>query len=353
MHNYRTGLLLIVSLCAACAISTTSAHHSVAGFFNPDELVEIEGVVTSTLWRNPHTEFRVEVTDSSGAVLEWRVETGALSVLRALGLDREFLRPGDRIRVVGDRSLRGQPEIFARNLVLSSGTEVLLTTRSKRYFTLTEAGELLEPVYDEAVEEAAQRNAYGIFRVWSTDLDEIPHSGVRMFHGDYPLTEEAEATRSHWDAGDNALLGCTEWNMPRLMGNPLPMEFVLQNGDILVRFEEDDNERLILMSSDPENGSDTHTSLGYSIGHWDGESLVVETTNIEANVIDTLGTPSSSAIELNERFTPSVDGGRLDYRLTITDPETFTQPFEVERHWIWRPEIAISPYACGQDQPIP
>ncbi|MCY3732459.1 MAG: hypothetical protein OXF98_14070, partial [Rhodospirillaceae bacterium] len=71
------------------------------------------------------------------------------------------------------------------------------------------------------------------------------------------------------------------------------------------------------------------------------------TTNIEANVLDFLGTPFSSVIELVERFTPAADGSRLDYRLTITDPGTMTEPLEVERFWIWRPEIAVSRYDCG------
>ena len=352
-RDFGHGLLGVgLALWFGCAPGATWAHHSVAGFFNPNEFVEIEGVVTEALWRNPHTEFHVEATAPSGEVTLWRVETGALGILRTRGLDREFLQVGDRVRVRGDRSLRDQPEVFARNLLLASGKEVLLTTRSSPYFTRPEAGELLESVYDDEIERTARLNAEGIFRVWSTDLDEIPHSGVRMFHGDYPLTEEAEARRAAWDAGDSSLLECTEWNMPYIMYNPLPMVFLRQGDDMLLRFEEDDNERLIHMNADPgsDPNPDVHTLLGYSTGHWEGGTLVVATTNMAANVLDFLGTPFSSAIHLVERFTSSADGSRLDYRLTITDPETVTEPFEVERFWIWRPEIVVSPYECGEDQ---
>lgn len=342
----RVGLALWI----VCVPGATWAHHSIAGFFDPDEFVEFEGVVTRALWRNPHTEFHVEVTSPAGEVTLWRVETGALGILRVRGLDREFVQVGDRVSVRGDRSLRDQPEVFARNLLLANGKEVLLTTRSSPWFTRTEAGELLESVYDEEIERTARLNADGLFRVWSTDLEEIPHAGVRMFHGDYPLTEGAEARRAAWDAGDSSLLECTEWNMPYIMYNPLPMEFVRRGGDIVLRFEEDDNERVIQMSADAGPDSDDHTLLGYSIGHWEGDTLVAATTNIEANVLDFLGTPFSSAIQLVERFTPTADGSRLDYRLTITDPGTMTEPLEVERFWIWRPEIAVSRYDCGQSQ---
>ena len=189
-------------------------------------------------------------------------------------------------------------------------------------------------------------------RVWSTDLEEIPHSGVRMLHGDYPLADEAAARRSAWDAGDSSLLECTEWNMPYLMYHPLPMEFLRHGDDILPRFEEDDNERLIHMTADPGNGAGVHTLPGHSIGRWEGDTLVVVTTKIEASVLDIHGTPFSSAIHRVERFTPSADGSRLDYRLTITDPGTATEPVEVERFWIWRPEIAVSHYGCGEPQHV-
>ena len=351
-NRLQTGVgLALWIVCVPCA---TWAHHSVAGFFDPDQFVEIEGVVTEAHWRNPHTEFQVEVTSPAGEVTPWRVETGALGILRVRGLDREFVQVGDRVSVRGDKSLRDQPELFARNLLLADGQEVLLTTRSSPYFTRPESGELLESVYDEEIERTARLNADGLFRVWSTDLEEIPHSGVRMFHGDYPLTDEAEARRAAWDAGDSSLLACTEWNMPYIMYNPLPMEFLRQGEDVVLRFEEDDNERLIHMNADPDSGPnpDVHTLLGHSTGYWEGDTLVVATTNMEASVLDFLGTPFSSAIRLVERFTPSADGSRLDYRLTVTDPETFTEPFEVERFWVWRPEIAVSPYDCGEEQSL-
>ena len=230
---------------------------------------------------------------------------------------------------------------------------MLLTTRSTRYFTRAGTGELLASVYDEDTEAAARRDADGIFRVWSTNLEEIPHSGVRMFHGDYPLTEEAQKKRSEWDEGDPSLLGCTEWNMPYLMYNPLPMEFIREGEDILLRFEEDDNERLIQLSSGAAESGAVGSLLGYSTGYWAGDSLVVNTINLEPRVLDALGTPISASIRLTEWFTPSDDGNRLDYRLEISDPGTFTETFEVERYWIWRPEITVGRYACAEEQRLP
>ncbi len=173
-----------------------------------------------------------------------------------------------------------------------------------------------------------------------------------MFNRKLPLLSDAEARRSEYDSGDASLLGCTEWSMPRLMSNPLPMEFVRRDDDILQRFEEDDNVRVIHMDPDAADGSDEYLVLGYSVGRWDGETLVVETTRVEPDRLDNRGTPFSSAMHLLERFTPSPDGTRLNYSLTITDPHTFSESFEVGRYWIWRPEMAVGAYDCEQDQDL-
>ena len=128
------------------------------------------------------------------------------------------------------------------------------------------------------------------------------------------------------------------------------MEFIRQGEDILLRFEWNDSVRVIEMNEGAHTTPDASSLLGYSTGNWDRETLVVETSGIDADSLDNRGTDHSSAIRLLERFTPSANGTRLGYSLTITDPSTFYEPFTVNRHWIWRPEIAIGRFACGESQ---
>ena len=353
MSKVHTLIALVVATCSLTAIPVTvTAHHSVAGFFDPENQVEIEGVVSVVKWRNPHTVFEVEVSDPSGAVTTWKIESGALGVLRTRELAREFVQVGDKVRIVGDASLRSDHEMFARNMLLSNGKEVMLTAGSKPYFSVREDSGLLEAKYDEEVAAAARRSADGIFRVWSTNLQERPSSGGRMFHGNYPLTAEAESIRAQYNAGDEALLGCTEWAMPRLMSNPLPMEFKRVGDRILQRFEEDDNVRVIHMVGSDSGDQVSDLALGYSTGSWDGETLVVETTRIAPERLDNRGTPFGSGLRLLERFTPVDDGERLNYSLTVTDPEFFTDEFTLQRYWIWRPEMVVGRYDCETDQQL-
>jgi hypothetical protein len=90
--------------------------------------------------------------------------------------------------------------------------------------------------------------------------------------------------------------------------------------------------------------------LGYSTGQWDGNTLVVTTSKVIPERLDEEGTPFSDNMVLLERYAPSDDGNRLNYTLLVTDPETFTEPFEVERYWAWRPEIVVGAYDCDRDQ---
>ena len=74
------------------------------------------------------------------------------------------------------------------------------------------------------------------------------------------------------------------------------------------------------MGADAHDATREPAHLGYSVGRWEDETLVVRTTDISALEFDDRGAPQTPAIELEEHFTVSEDGNRLDYRLLISDP---------------------------------
>jgi hypothetical protein len=137
--------------------------------------------------------------------------------------------------------------------------------------------------------------------------------------------------------------------MPYLMTTPYPFEFVRQGNDLLLRAELDDTERLIRMSAAPASPSSGASSpLGYSTGRWEGNRLIVETDRIDAPYFYGDGTPQSNAIRLVEHFTLNETTDRLDYRLFVTDPATFTEPLEFTRYWAWRPDVRVELYNCEE-----
>jgi len=324
--------------------TAVSAHHSTVGIFDADNYVEIEGVVTSARWRNPHATYTVAVMDTAGETVEWDVETASISTLRIRGVDPDMIEVGDRVRFAGESSMRGLSEMFARNMLLENGEEVLLSAASEPRWPAGLRGDIFQPTVDEAVAEEARRTANGIFRVWTTVLND-PDS-FPLFRGNMvSLTESAQALRTQFDPTTSPYLGCDPRGMPYQMTSPYPVEFVGRGDDIVMHSELYDAERVIHMNADASSAQ-PYSLLGYSVGRWEGDTLVVETDRIDAPYFYGDGTPQTRAIKLVEHFELNEAEDRLNYSLTITDPETFTEPQHFTKYWAWRPEVRREPYNC-------
>ena len=320
----------------------SGAHHSFAGFYDPNRILEIEGVIAELSWFNPHGRMRIEVTDESGETSIWDVETGSFSVLRTRGVDPELVQVGDRVRLAGDAALRNETGIYGRQMLLADGREILLSIGVTPRWTDADTGELIVPDLDDQTATEARLNAEGVFRVWGTVLDDP--AAFPMYKGGYPLTDAGRATLARWDATSAELNDCTPKAMPLIMITPYPIEFVRDGEDIVIRMEEDDAVRRIHMGD--VSAPVEHSFLGFSTGTWDGDALVVETTHMQAELFSMEGVRQSENIRVVERFMPSADGQRMDYRISISDPETFTEDFELTRYFVWRPDLTVSAYDC-------
>jgi hypothetical protein len=136
--------------------------------------------------------------------------------------------------------------------------------------------------------------------------------------------------------------------MPTIMEQPYPMEFVKKGDNVVLRIEEYDTVRTIVMMPDAKFDALPKTLLGRSKGKWEGDTLVVTTNRIDWPYIDPSGLPQGPSSSIVERFTPTSDGTRLAYTMTITDPATFTAPLELKRSWVWRPDETVKPYNCTE-----
>ena len=332
---------LVLSLVLLALAFNAYGHHSAALNFVEGETVEIEGIVTSLRWANPHTYYTVAVSERGGTV-EYRIEAGGLSELRTRGLDREFLQEGDLVKVAGQPSRRGRREIFGHNLLLPTGEEVLFDVVAKPRWETT----LLDAEYDEAVAERAKETAGGIFRVWSTVLED-PDS-FPMFKGGYPLTDAAIRIRDGRQSQDYPYHGCFPKPMPHIMVSPMAMEIQRQGNDILIRIEEYDTHRIIHMGVDTAPTAGSPAGLGTSLGRLEDGVLVVETNNITPGYFYNDGTPQSAELTLVERFELNETDDRLNYTVLITDPSNFSRPFELSRYWVWKPEVQVGRFDCEE-----
>ena len=319
---------------------TAVAHHSVAGTFDTDQVAETEGEVTSVLWRNPHVRFSMTVTDADGEVAEWDMEMTSLSSLRRRGLDRQLLVVGDQIRVAGNPAVDGSNQLYLRNVLLASGDEVVLSNEGPRWSE--DALGTTGPGFSSAGDRS--RPDLGIYRVWSTPVQ--GGGAGSLWNDSYPLTTAAEAVIAAFNpATDAPTLNCTPKGMPTIMEQPYPMEIVERDGNVVLLQEEYDTVRTIYLNDSEPVWIDSRP-LGYTVGRWDGETLVAETTGISWRHFNTRGIPVSDGVEIVETFTLQDDGSRLDYTMTVTDPVMFTEPVLLDKSWLWLPSVTVEPFDC-------
>lgn len=327
------------SIGSLMCLATAWGHHAARPIYFVDQTIEVQGEVTSVLWRNPHARFSLLVTEEDGSMAEWEVETIPVTRLTRVGVSSELLREGEIVTIAGYPARRDEHGAYATNLLLPDGREILLDTPIPRWTDNT-----LGTGTDNSPGEASADTSLGLFRVWSTD-----GRGFGARNPPLPFTEAAEAKAETWDplADDNPFRGCTPKGMPQIMGQPNPISFENLGDRIILRIEEYDTAREILLEADPSQSLE-YSSLGYSVGWWEGEALVVETSRISWPYFDQNGHIQSEEISLIERFTPSADGSRLDYELTISDPALFDEPVTRVRSWIWVPGAAVLPFECEE-----
>ena len=121
-------------------------------------------------------------------------------------------------------------------------------------------------------------------------------------------------------------------------------------GYVVIRYEMIHEARVIPLDGRPHVGSDIHMYMGDPRGHWEGNTLVVETTNFTDKTsigLNGNGLPDSESLKLTERFT-RVSPNTIDYRVTVDDPHTWTHPWTMAFPLKLEPDHALYEYACHE-----
>ena len=214
------------------------AHHNPNVHFDRDAEVEIFGVLTEVKWRSPHVQLTVVVREEDGREVVWTLDEDSHIALVRRGVTRDQYRVGEQIRVAGFPGRRNPNAMFVTNTLLADGRELVAGQSSGPRWS----AELVtsEESYQAALLANASAEPDGFFRVWSHDLTGDLEGGVvrGLWNDDYPLTDYARTTQANWDEiADNPYMYCQN-SMPAIMDSPNPIEFVQDDGDILLRHEE-------------------------------------------------------------------------------------------------------------------
>ncbi len=148
--------------------------------------------------------------------------------------------------------------------------------------------------------------------------------------GEIPYLPGAAATRNQnfknrWSADPE--IKCYMPGVPRATYMPYPFEIVQGSDTILISYEFADAVRLVNMKNVGSAPADSW--MGWSVGHWDGSTLVVDVTSQNDQTwFDRAGDFHSDALHVVERYTP-LDANILMYEATIEDPKVFSRPWKI------------------------
>ncbi len=318
-----TGLAILLSVKSA-------AHHSRAPF-DMDALLAFEGTVVRFQWRNPHVYITVRDPDGN----EWLLETDAVPVMMRSGWSRDSFAPGDAVtvRLRPDRD----PEEHHGLLVSIAGDDGVMMASMNRG--------------NEEGIEIIGASATSLAGLWAGKRLEA----FKMFPAvdNIPITAAGAEARRKSDSARNIAADCVPPTGAVFMWVNWIYLTEVEFGDdaIIMRNELYGQERKIYMDGrdHPENGE--RWVQGHSIGHWEDDTLVIDSTLFadHPSIVPNTGIPSGEKFHLVERLTLSDDGQTAHYEFVAEDPDYLAEPLSGEYTWHYSPHLEFIMIECDPE----
>ncbi len=163
-------------------------------------------------------------------------------------------------------------------------------------------------------------------------LGGVPASLNYVEGGTIPYTEQALQQRNQYRADWyqwDPVVKCYIPGIPRQTYMPFPFHIVQSGAKIFIAYEFGSNSRIIHLDR-PGTRAQLPSWMGYSLGRWEGDTLVVEVTDQVAGTwLDASGNFHGEALKVTERYT-LVGANHIQYEVTIEDPEVFTEPWTIK-----------------------
>ena len=163
-------------------------------------------------------------------------------------------------------------------------------------------------------------------------LGGIPAGMSVVEGGEIPYLPEAldrrDQNRSDWTNLD-PVAKCYIPGVPRSTYMPWPFQILQTDTEIFIAYEFGSNSRTIFMDR-PGTEAPLPSWMGYSLGHWEDETLVVNVTKqVPDTWLDASGNYHGADLVVEERYT-LVDENRIQYEATIDDPDVFSRPWTIK-----------------------
>jgi len=305
------------------------AHHSQAMFDTTKEIV-VQGTIARFDLKNPHMYLIVETKGPNGEKVLVEGEGLAITQARVDGLRFEALTPGTPV------VMRANP-----NKDAGPGKQVRILD------VTTQDGEI-HPFYASNTRERTLTPAKSLEGHWAPNRAALGAAFGAMAR--FPITPEARATQQKLVADGLCFV------------EPVPVLAVLDEmrsievgkDKVVLHFENSGDHLLRTVRMNGKHPAGVKPSRhGDSIGHWEGDTLVVDTTAYEPNPSGLgLNVPASAQKHTVERLTLTPEKTRLRYEITVEDPVYLTKPATLTQQWDHRPDLQFSPPSQACDPKV-
>ncbi len=311
-----SGRLLVV-WASALASGALWAHHSVAPYYYTDRSIAISGTIAKFEASNPHAHLYIRAVDADGRSATYVCEANGISTLKRNGITADLFEVGAKIRVDGLPARRDPYGCFFRTVHFADGRTVNMTAKER--------------------EPRAQRpHRDSIYGNWFIIPAGRQTSGPwQMIHYLTPAGERAVAQYDPFK--DDPTLHCSPVGIRRLWSAPTEPLSIRRDADkIIIHYEWMDAVRVVHLGQSQVPAGVRPSTLGYSVGHFEGDTLVVETSHflpgvlrqyVEEKGLPTRGLLHSDQLKVVEhiRFDPKTQS--LNVLLDRSDPNFFTRDF--------------------------
>lgn len=302
-----------------------AAHHGAAAHYNYDDLVEIEGVVTRVQFVNPHALVHLDVVRPEGELTSWRCEMSGATQLTRRGWSKEMLVAGHSVKIAGPRARRQENACAMETIVLADGRYV------ENYNNIEG---IVVPATVASPNEIAMRPDYldngqpNISGAWVSQTGTT--TGGSVTNGPPEPTPAGLIAAEQFDFRfDNPVIRCESGNIISDWYRQSHVSDIQQSAEtVQIRYGYLDLVRTIHLGAEvhPENLS--LSVAGHSIGHWEGDNLVVDTVALRPTALHPREEIMiSDNVHIQERFWYDQAAQTLIRDYTVTDPQYLAKPF--------------------------
>ncbi len=189
--------------------------------------------------------------------------------------------------------------------------------------------------------------------VWLTKGGYTRDIAKDLTHGEVSFQPWAAKVYQHrvdTNGKDDPQARCVLSGVPREDVVPYPFKILNTKGAIVILYEALHSYRQIFMDGRSLPKDPNPSWMGYSIGHWDGDTLVVESSGfVDNNWLDNNGHPGTESLHLTERFHRR-DYGHIDLAVTVNDPKAYTKPWTANLELSLMPEGELIEYVCDENE---